>query len=392
MTDRRTRRAIVRDAAVPVAVSAAIGVGIVSMIVAAAGGRLSLPLVSSGAVVGISIYAGCAVFSTVFTPLLGRLHSPWRQLWLGAVFGAGGLAGWIVARTLNPILFNVHYGTSPRGLAISAAITVSIAIVVGATFTIIETLRSRLEVSIAESAAREYAERELEVAASIQRRLLPDREVDLGRLRVTSRHLPARLVAGDFYDVFRLGDGRVAVVVADVAGKGMGASLIMASAKAMVPLLATGRSLAGTMDALNRRLLDELDRRQFVALAMVWIDPDDGSFELANAGLPDPCVLAPGEPAGALSAPGPRLPLGVRDGLEYAVLAGRLAPDQRLVLMTDGLPEALDASGEPLGYDAIEHAPATAADTGAWLDELIATLRPAGEADDDWTLVTVERT
>ena len=60
--------------------------------------------------------------------------------------------------------------------------------------------------------------------------------------------------------------------------------------------------------------------------------------------------------------------------------------------MTDGLPEALDATGEPLGYDAIEHAPATAADTGAWLDELIATLRPAGEADDDWTLVTVERT
>jgi hypothetical protein len=362
------------------------------MIVAAAGGRLSLPLVGSGAVVGISIYAGCAVFSTVFTPLLRRLHSPWRQLGLGAVFGAGGLVGWIVARTLNPILFDVHYGSSPRGLAISTAITVSVAIVVGATFTIIETLRSRLELSIAESAAREYAERELEVAASIQRRLLPDREVDLGRLRVTSRHLPARLVAGDFYDVFRLGDGRVAVVVADVAGKGMGASLIMASAKAMVPLLATGRSLAGTMDALNRRLLDELDRRQFVALAMVWIDPDDGSFELANAGLPDPCVLGAGEPASALSAPGPRLPLGVRDGLEYAVLPGRLAPDQRLVLMTDGLPETLDATGEPLGYDAIEHAPATPADTGAWLDELIATLRPAGEADDDWTLVAIERT
>jgi hypothetical protein len=76
----------------------------------------------------------------------------------------------------------------------------------------------------------------------------------------------------------------------------------------------------------------------------------------------------------------------------YASLRGRLEPGQRLVLLTDGLPETLDASGEPLGYDAIERAPVDASSAGAWLDGLIAGLRPVGEADDDWTLVAVERT
>lgn len=390
MTNSKPRMTANRTLAYQVAAAAAIGMGIVAIIVAAADGRVTLPILGAGAVVGISIYTGCAVLVRLFDPLLTRLRAPGYHVLLGLLFATGGLAGWLIARTLNPLLFGVHHGTNPRGIVISAVISASIAIVVGGTFTIIESLRCRLEASIAESAAREYAERELEVAASIQRRLLPEAEVDLGRLRVTARHLPARRVAGDFYDVFRLADGRVAVVVADVAGKGMGASLIMASAKAMVPLLATGRTLAATMDALNRRLLGELDRRQFVALAMVWIDPEDGSFELANAGLPDPCLLDPNAPSATLSVPGPRLPLGVRDGLEYAALAGTLAPDQRLVLFTDGLPETLDATGEPLGYDAIERAPAGPRDTVAWLDHLLATLRPVGDADDDWTLVVVE--
>jgi len=392
MTQSRNERNLFVRVAAPGAVAAAVGMGIVTIIVLGADGRVTPRILGAGAVVGISIYAGCASLAWLFNPVLTRLRAPGYQALLGLLFAIGGVIGWLVARTVNPLLFDVHHGTNPRGIVISAVISATIAIAVGATFTIIETLRCRLEASIAESAAREYAERELEVAASIQRRLLPEGEVDLGRLRVTARHLPARHVAGDFYDVFRLADGRVAVVVADVAGKGMGASLIMASAKAMVPLLATGRRLTDTMDALNRRLLGELDRRQFVALAMVWIDPESGVFELVNAGLPDPYVLQPGQPPRALSAPGPRLPLGVRDDLGYTALEARLEAGSRLLLLTDGLPESLDANGEPIGYDAIERAPKEAGDAGAWLDDLIATLRPPGDADDDWTLVAVDRT
>ncbi len=393
MTHTSRRANFVRSLTVQIAAAAAIGMGIVAIIVAAADGRVTPRILGAGGVVGISIYTGCAVLVRLFEPLLTRLRAPGYHLLLGLLFAIGGVTGWIISRTVNPLLFDVHHGTNPRGIVISAVISASIAIVVGATFTIIETLRTRLEASIAESAAREYAERELEVAASIQRRLLPDREVDLGRLRVTSRHLPARLVAGDFYDVFRLADGRVAVVVADVAGKGMGASLIMASAKAMVPLLATGRSLSDTVDALNRRLVAELDRRQFVALAMAWIDPESGAFELVNAGLPDPYLVRHGDPPRALSAPGPRLPLGARDGHRYTPLADRLESGSRLLLLTDGLPEALDASGEPVGYEGLERLLSHGdRETGAWLDGMIATLRPSGEADDDWTLVAVERT
>jgi serine phosphatase RsbU (regulator of sigma subunit) len=242
---------------------------------------------------------------------------------------------------------------------------------------------------------QELAERELQLARSIQQRLLPPPAIEGEGFRIAARNLPARFVAGDYYDVFRLADGCLGLVVADVAGKGMGASLIMASVKAMLPLVAESSSVPATLAELNRRLAGELSSREFVALCFGRYDPKLGRLDLANAGLPDPYLLRRGRGARPLEVPGPRLPLGVRSGVSYQSLALRLEPGERVVWLTDGLPEAPTEAGEPLGYAGLEGLfPADAAGPGEWLEALLAALEGATRPglEDDWTALVLERT
>ena len=198
---------------------------------------------------------------------------------------------------------------------------------------------------------QELAENELELARSIQRRLLPPAEFGGNGFRVSARNLPARFVAGDFYDVFELAGGKIGLVVADVAGKGIGASLITASVKAMTPLIAERHSVTETLERLNRKLCVDLTSREFVALSLALFDPRAGTIELANSGLPDPYLMRPGYEPEMIDVPGPRLPLGIRPDIRYQSRTLRLGAGERLLLLTDGLPEARTAAGEPLGYD-----------------------------------------
>ena len=243
--------------------------------------------------------------------------------------------------------------------------------------------------------SEELAARELELARSLQRRLLPPGERRGEGFLLAARNLAARYVAGDFYDYFRLADGRVCVAVADVAGKGMAASLIMATVKAVLPLIAAERPVVESLRELNCKLAAELTEREFVALALAAFDPESGRLELANAGLPDPYLLTSDGGVSAIEAPVPRLPLGLRPQLAYQSVEVGLAVGERVLFLTDGLPEAPNAAGEPLGYEALpgffDHRNER---PGAWIDELLERLRRAtrDEQDDDWTAVVLERT
>jgi serine phosphatase RsbU (regulator of sigma subunit) len=249
---------------------------------------------------------------------------------------------------------------------------------------------------------QELSLRELELARDIQRRLLPPARVDCHGLTVTSRWLPARFVAGDFYDVVRHPDGGVGVVVADVAGKGIGASVIMASVKAMAPFIAAELGVADTLRELNRRLCGELGKGQFVALAYARFSPDGATVELANAGMPDPLVVQDDGRPVPLEVSGPRLPLGIRAGVPYVSVTRPLAARARLLLFSDGMAEARRPSGEPLGYEGLAAlvaavaavaGPGRPAAAGEWLDAVLDEVqRLTGPAlDDDWTAVLVER-
>jgi serine phosphatase RsbU (regulator of sigma subunit) len=244
---------------------------------------------------------------------------------------------------------------------------------------------------------QEFSLKELELARDIQCRLLPPSLVQGKGFAIASRNEPARFVAGDFYDVIRHDDGSVGVVVADVAGKGIGPSLIMASVKAVMPFVAAEHSVEDTLGELNQRLISELRRREFVALAYARFEPATGRLRLANAGMPDPYLLRPGQAPEEIVAPGERLPLGMRPDIRYQAVETRLLPGERLLLLSDGMPEARMQDGDPLGYERFaeilaETAPEAGQDLSTWLDHLLTQVLAATrkEVEDDWTALAIE--
>ncbi len=320
-----------------------------------------------------------------------------RTFAYAVLFLVSGIAAWTLAGLLLNALFHLGISLLSRGNLISVGITGALAIVIGLALASFERMKDHLAASVARLKEIEFAERELQLARDLQSRLLPPPEIAGEGYRVAARNLAARVVAGDFYDVFRLADGAVGLTVADVAGKGMAASLIMASAKARLPLLAADRPAEETLREPNRTLAAELSPREFVALAFVRYDPARGIATLVNAGLPDPYLLRTGEPPLPLAVPGPRLPLGARREVAYEALAVPLQPGDRILMLTDGLAEAPTSNGEPLGYPALASLLATGPDALtplAWVDALFDRIRTASQPvlEDDWTALLLERT
>lgn len=369
-----------------IVISAGIGVGIIFLVTLEQSGRFRWEGAAYGALMGALGYVFCAGAAWALRDWLSRTRAP--RLARAAVFCVAGMASWVLASWIAHVVGLVHFDLTLGGIAVYLPIVGAISLLIGLVFYSHAILQDRLRSSVERLKEAEFAEKELELARSIQKRILPPAELTGDGYLVVARNLAARFVAGDFYDVFRLPDGALGVVVADVAGKGMGASLIMATVKATLPFLAADRSVSETLREANRRLAPQLDRREFVALAYVRYEPDSGRFSLGNAGLPDPYRVGNGA-ARALPVPGPRFPLGVRPEVAYEETAGVVAAGERLVLVTDGLPEAPDPGGEPLGYERFERMLPDAADP----DALFAAVRSAAAPglQDDWTALYLER-
>lgn len=353
----------------------------------------------------VSIFISLAIYATARA--LFRLLAPWAARWEGlrpqalvaVIMMIAGPTGYLIGGISEQFIREGRIDDIEwRTLLLPLLVTAGISIAVGLAIHTFDLQRARLADNIARLKEAEFAERELHLARGLQSRLLPPPEIEGEGYRIAARNLPARVVAGDFYDVFPLADGALGLVVADVVGKGIAASLIMASVKAMLPLIAAERTTEETMRELNRRLAAELSSREFVALAYARFDPAGGTLSLANAGLPDPYLLPSSGPARPISVPGPRLPLGMRREVEYRSLELSLDPGERLLLLTDGLPEAPTPGGEPLGYDAL----AGLLDGGVsgkcptpskWLDGLLDRVRAATSPalEDDWTALVLER-
>ena len=354
-------------------------------------------IIGAGAVTGAFISLGIHVLDYFLRERIDSLSAHGRILAKGVLYLIGSVLGWLVGMLLSSRLFGLGLSVDNllRGnFVFTMGATGTIAVVVGLSFYAFEVLQQRLTKTIAQLKEHEWAEKELELARAIQSRLLPPPFVEGKGFAIAARNLPARYVAGDFYDILRLDDGTIVIVVADVAGKGVGASLIMASVKAVLPFVAR-EGAQHAMSMLNTKLVNELGKREFVALAYVRFHPVDGSIELLNAGFPDPYIVS-ATGVRALTAVGERLPLGLRRDAVYEPLQATLAHGERLVLLSDGIPEA-PANGEPLGYErlaSILGAMKGQARGEAWLDAFLGDIRSAVDAglDDDWTAVVLERT
>ena len=386
------KKAFLRDYVRGVVISLFLGLGIATLMYFAAPKFFGLRIFAYGTLIALLISSFCILLEAALEPWIRKREPVVQKLSRAAVYFIGGNAGWFAATWIARELSLVHpqiFSFGRRMMLVNG----SIAIVIGFLFYGFGVMRDRLAENVSRLKEHEFAEKELETARSIQRRLLPSPEIEGEGYRLAARNLPARFVAGDFYDSFHLEGGMYGVAVADVAGKGMGASLIMASAKASLPLIAAGRTSEATLRVLNDKLAGELGPREFVALSYARYDPVEGTLELSNAGLPDPYLLRHGDAPFALSVPGPRLPLGLRRGVAYESLRVTLTPGDRVLFLTDGLPEATTSAGEPLGYEALGPLlPADGHAPGRSLDELLARVRRATSEtlEDDWTVLLLE--
>ncbi len=361
-----------------------------------------------GALFGLSIALGCGAAETLLLKLNDGRMLPLPLRIVG--YFVGGALGHFVMYAVTAIGFDDSWEVSD--LLLRTLLFGSFAALVGVVFYAFEKLNRRLrhrEAALREKEVAEaLAEKELDIARSIQQRLLPPPEAEGSGYSLAARNVAAKVVGGDFYDVVPEGDRSLCVVVGDVAGKGVGASLIMASVKAMLPLVAADRPVEEILQVLNQKLFADLDRREFVALAIARIDLRRGTVQVANAGLPDPLLLTPGDDVSAASASpvsvdGERMPLGAREATRYGHVEIELQPGQRLLLYTDGLPEAQIGDGPEgeLGYDGfadlvvrLQPPAREGGDTPAltaWLDALLTDLEGTAGTQDDQTLLVVER-
>ncbi len=371
----------------------AFGIGLtVGILTGLGAGHLSLTTLAWGGVAAVLVFAIISGLITAGQHRIYRYTGLRRALALAAVFFVGGALAWLVVHGLLVVTGSAGLPTWPQ-IATNIGVNGAFGILFGSGFYVYEAMRQRMLESVSRLKEAEFAEKELALARSMQQRLLPPTELAGEGYRIAARNVPASFVAGDFFDIFALPGGALGLVVADVAGKGIGASLVMASVKAMLPLLAAERTVAETLIVLNHKLCDELESRQFVALAYAHYVPLTGDLLVANAGMPDPYLLRLDAKPELLSVEGPRLPLGLRHDQTYRATQVTLPPGAGLLLVTDGLPEARDSGGEPLGYEALTALlPPIGSEPGAWLDDLFERVRrkTAPELTDDWTALLLE--
>jgi serine phosphatase RsbU (regulator of sigma subunit) len=212
-----------------------------------------------------------------------------------------------------------------------------------------ESIRTML-VQVAE---KERMAREMELAREIQESLLPPSELSSGPLSVWAHFRPAAEVGGDYFDLFPLAPGRLAVSIGDVAGHGLPTGLLMAMVKSAVATLVEEGHRGGELLArLNRLLLAQNLKQRMVSFALAELDADRCEVRIASAGH-QPGVLLAAE-GGVEEVLLSSLPLGHRWPDPAPERTVSFGPGSRLLLYSDGLVEAHDAGGSPFGYERLQ--------------------------------------
>jgi hypothetical protein len=250
------------------------------------------------------------------------------------------------------------------------------------------------------------------VAATVQAFLLPATLPEVPGLALTASYLPASTginIGGDWYDVLLLPRGQVVLVIGDVAGHGLDASMTMGELRTAVRAYALEHSDPAQVLALTADYLVRLEPEGYATCCLVLLDPGSGEAVWCSAGHPAPVVLAPGLPArplvggrghGAVPPLGAPLPAPIDPPIDALIDPSIDAPGggrltlparSRLLLFTDGLVERRgedpDASlGRLLGVaTASRHAP-----LDAWCHHVVESLLDGREVDDDVAVLAVE--
>ena len=203
-----------------------------------------------------------------------------------------------------------------------------------------------------ESAMRDQAvRRELAVAHEVQRGFLPTSKPQIPEYDFFDFYEPASQLGGDYYDYIDLPGGRLAVVVADVSGKGISASLLMAKLSAETRYcLASDSDPAQAIGRLNRAFCDSAWEDRFVTMVLAVLDPRRHEVTIVNAGHLPPLWRYGPNGVELVAEAQAGLPLGVERDVDYAPCGLPLSPGDSLVLYTDGITEAMNADDELYGF------------------------------------------
>ncbi|HXE53656.1 MAG TPA: PP2C family protein-serine/threonine phosphatase, partial [Tepidisphaeraceae bacterium] len=276
------------------------------------------------------------------------------------------------------------------GRAVLWAIFVALSMTAILVSTAVQLIRVRAR---AERERHQLLERELKQAREIQLHWLPRGQVDDPMLEIATVNHPASRISGDFYNWFKLPDGRTAVVIGDVTGHGMAAAFLMATTQLLVrntlPQAGDpGRCLA----EINRQLCTQVFNGQFVTLQILIIDSAMGRVEVSTAGHPPP-LIHDGVRFEKLDLE-PNLVLGVERDATYPTERFDLSPESLLLLYTDGAFEAESPAGEQFGMERLRrsidgHSNGAQSLIQAVLDA-VDRFRAGRPLADDLTLVAVQ--
>ncbi len=203
-----------------------------------------------------------------------------------------------------------------------------------------------------EVADRLSLKNDLEVAREIQLAMLPQRTHAIEGLEAAGRTRPANTVGGDCYDILRLPDGRLLLMLGDVSGKGSPAALLMALAIAMLRTLAPeDLPLVGLVERLNRLVYEQTPGSRFITMFIATIDPGTWTLTYINAGQTPPLLRRRTGEIDSLTTGG--MALGMFDRATYRAAERTLHPGDLLVTYSDGVTEAEDPGGIPFDEDGL---------------------------------------
>ena len=196
---------------------------------------------------------------------------------------------------------------------------------------------------------------QLEVARQVQLELLPPNDPKLPGYDLSAYNFPTEEVSGDYYDWVSIYEDQIAIVIADVSGKGVPAALLMAFLRASLRAAThIGYATHISMAKVNYLLWESIERNQFVTAFCGILDAENRTLSYSNAGHNPPLLVSDkGEPQ-FIERGG--LPLGMFRDTRYYEYFLSLEPGELLVLYTDGVTEALNPAGEEFGRDRLAEA------------------------------------
>ena len=256
---------------------------------------------------------------------------------------------------------------------------------------ILSSLAAQTSMAIADMEARQH-DASMKEAFDNQRALLPQQLPQPDAFSIAGAWHPALAVGGDYYDAWWLSTDAIAICVADVAGKGLAASLVMANLQATVKALAGPEvSPADLCSRVNETLASNLRKGRFVTFFYGVLRLPTGELRYANAGHNPPVLTSDGAAHElALGDPG----LGLLRTHRYRDASVLLGSDARLLLYTDGVTEGRSPDGEDFGVarllDLVDRPHSTA---GQLRDDVLSAIAAwtQGQFDDDVTLLAIVR-